>query len=78
MASITIKINKKIYEKLLEIKKDNEDISDVIGRLLDIKEKPKNIKKFFGVWKDLPDEYFEIINSAFKEIREDINRRFSF
>ncbi|KKN29378.1 hypothetical protein LCGC14_0844930, partial [marine sediment metagenome] len=42
-----------------------------------IKEQSKDINKSFGIWKDLPTEYFEIIESDIKEIREGINQRFS-
>jgi len=48
-----------------------------LERLLDIKEQSKDINKSFGIWKDLPAEYFEIIGSDIKEIREGINQRFS-
>ncbi|MEE9378323.1 MAG: antitoxin VapB family protein [Candidatus Lokiarchaeia archaeon] len=73
----TIKINERIYKKLLDSKKDDESISEFLERLLDIKEQSKDINKSFGIWKDLPAEYFEIIESDIKEIREGINQRFS-
>jgi predicted CopG family antitoxin len=73
----TIKISERIYKKLLDSKKDEESITDFLERLLDIKEQSKDINKSFGIWKDLPAEYFEIIESDIKEIREGINQRFS-
>ncbi len=73
----TIKISERIYKKLLEGKKDKESISEFLERLLDVKEQSKDINKSFGIWKDLPAEYFEIIESDIKEIREGINQRFS-
>jgi len=73
----TIKINERIYKKLLDSKEDEESISEFLERLLDIKEQSKDINKSFGIWKDLPAEYFEIIESDIKEIREGINQRFS-
>ena len=72
-----IKISERIYKKLLDSKKDEESITDFLERLLDIKEQSKDINKSFGIWKDLPAEYFEIIESDIKEIREGINQRFS-
>jgi predicted CopG family antitoxin len=73
----TIKIKEFIYTKLLERKKDDESISDVIERLLGFTEQSKNIKKYFGLWKDVPKEYFMIMESDFKETHEEINRRLS-
>jgi len=73
----TIKISERIYKKLLDSKKDEESITEFLERLLDIKEQSKDINKSFGIWKDLPKEYFEIIKSDIKEIREGINQRFS-
>ncbi len=73
----TIKISERIYNKLLDSKKDEESISEFLERLLDIKEQSKDINKSFGIWKDVPAEYFEIIESDIKEIREGINQRFS-
>jgi len=72
-----IKISERIYKKLLDSKKDEESISEFLERLLNIKEQSKDINKSFGIWKDLPTEYFEIIKSDIKEIREGINQRFS-
>jgi len=73
----TIKIDETIYKKLLERKKENESISDVIARILSVQKEPQNIKKFFGLWKDLPEEYFKVMELDQKELREDVNRRFA-
>ncbi len=73
----TIEIDEAIYKKLLERKKENESISDVIARILSIHKESQNFKKFFGLWKDLPEEYFRIIESDREELREDVNRRFA-
>jgi len=73
----TIKISERIYKKLLDSKKDEESISEFLEQLLDIKEQLKDINKSFGIWKDLPVEYFEVIESDVKEIRKGINQRFS-
>jgi len=51
--------------------------SNVIARILNIQIEPQNIKKFFGLWKNLPKEYFKIMESDRKELREDVNRRFA-
>ena len=73
----TIKIDEELYKKLLERKKENESISDLIARILSVQKEPQNIKKFFGLWKDLPEEVFKIMESDQKELRDDINRRFA-
>ena len=73
----TIKIDEIIYKKLLERKKENESISDMIARILSLQKEPQNIKKFFGLWKDLPEEYFKVMELDQKELREDVNRRFA-
>jgi len=73
----TIDISEDVYKKLKGKKKDNETISDVIERILDIRVEPKkDIRKAFGLWKDLPKEILEIMKSAHKEMREEVNRRF--
>lgn len=78
MTHKTIDISEKVYTKLKENKKANESISDVIERILDVKAEPKkDIRKAFGLWKDLPKEILEIMKSAHKEMREEINQRFS-
>lgn len=71
-----IKVKELIYKKLLEIKKNGENLSDVIERLLGITDKQRNIKNCFGLWQDLPTEYFEIMYSDLRKIRDEINQRF--
>lgn len=79
MTHKTIDISENVYNRLNEKKKDNETISDVIERIMGgAKEEPKkDIRKAFGLWKDLPKELLEIMKSAHKEMRDDFNRRFS-
>lgn len=72
-----VKIDETLYKELLERKKEDETISDVIGRMLHSKRKPHNIKKVVGLWKDIPKDYLEIMEADRKELREKINRRFS-
>jgi predicted CopG family antitoxin len=77
MTHITIDISEEVYKKLEEKKKDNETISNVIERVLDLRdESKKDIRKAFGLWKDLPKEILEIMETAHKEMREEIKRRF--
>ncbi len=73
----TIKIDEALYKKLLERKRENESMSDVIARILNINIEPQDIKKFFGLWKNLPKEYFKIIEADQKELRGDVIRRFA-
>ncbi len=77
MTHKTIDISEEVYIKLREKKKDNENISDVIERMLGITKVSKGISEFFGIWKDLPKEIFEIMETAHKEMREEIDKRFS-
>lgn len=61
MTSKTIDIDEETYKRLLERKKENETISEVIDKLLGYEGKDKsNLRQFFGRWKDLPQEYIEI------------------
>lgn len=77
MTSKTIKIDEKTYKRLLQKKKNNETISDVIAKLLGPEKEEKiNLRYFFGRWKDLPKEYFEIMEGAHKELRNNLNKRF--
>ena len=77
MTSKTIEIDEETYKKLLKKKKNNETISEVIDKLLGQENKDKsNLREFFGRWKDLPKDYFEIMEMAHKELRNDINKRF--
>jgi len=77
MTSKTIEIDEETYNKLLKKKKKNETISEVIDQLLGHEKKEKsNLRAFFGRWKDLPKDYFGIMEVAHKELRNDINKRF--
>lgn len=73
----TIKIDEVIYNKLLERKREHESIADVIARILNIQIESQNIKIFFGLWKNLPEEYLKIMEADRKELREDVNRSFT-
>ena len=63
-----------------EKQQEDETISDVIERILNIsleKVPKKDIRKAFGLWKDMPADLLEIMKSAHREMREEVNRRFS-
>ncbi|MBN1799901.1 MAG: hypothetical protein JW891_00245 [Candidatus Lokiarchaeota archaeon] len=77
MTSKTIDIDEETYKRLLKKKKENETFSQLIDKLLGEKEKKKpNLKPFIGRWKELPQEYFEIMEVSHEEIRNEINKRF--
>ena len=76
MTSKTIDIDEELYTKLEEKRKEKESISEVIERLLGEKKDKKDIKRAFGLWKDIPREIINIMESAHEELRQDINRRF--
>lgn len=73
-----IEIDESLYKELLKRKREDETISDVITRILHIQKGPQDIRRFFGLWKDLPEEYFNILEADRNEIREEINKRFTF
>ena len=53
------------------------NISEEVYKKLGITKESKGISEFFGIWKDLPKEILEIMESAHKEMREEINKKFS-
>jgi predicted CopG family antitoxin len=73
----TIKIDEKIYNILLERKREDETIADVIARILNVPSETQDINSFFGLWKSIPEEYLKIMEIDRKELREDINGRFA-
>lgn len=72
-----IEIDDSLYKELLKHKREDETISDVIARILHLQRAPQDIKRFFGLWKELPKEYFKIMEVDRNEIREEINRKFT-
>ena len=74
----TIEISDTVYRKFVERKKDDEEISDVIERLMDIDNGQKKLMKSFRILTNLPDEYIEILKTDINETREEINRRYLF
>lgn len=76
MVSKTISIKAEIYKALIKQKQEGETISDVIARLLGIQKEFTDFKQFFGLWKDLPKEYFDIMEKDRKELHFEINRKF--
>ncbi len=76
MTTKTISIKAEIYEALVKQKQEGETISDVIARLLGFRKDFTDYKQFFGRWKDLPKEYFDIMEEDRKELREEINQQF--
>ena len=77
MAQKTIRISEEVYEKLKKIRMENESISDVINRVLEAKIEPsKDIRKAHGLWKDLPEEVIKIMQTAHRELRDEINKKF--
>jgi len=61
MVSKTISIKSDLYRALLKQKRKGETISDVIARLMGTRKEFIDYNQFFSRWKDLPKEYFEII-----------------
>jgi predicted CopG family antitoxin len=76
MVSKTISIKLEVYKALKKQKQEGETISDVIARLLGLQKEFTDYDQFFGRWKDLPKEYFEIMEKDRCELRAEINRKF--
>jgi len=76
MVSKTISIKADLYRALLKQKRKGETISDVITRLMGTRKEFTDYNQFFSRWKDLPKEYFEVMQLDRKELRAEINRRF--
>ncbi len=67
MASINISIRKEVYDRLKLLKGPEESFSDVIDRLVG---RDKDPMRNFGIWKDLPDDIWEVFEQGFKKARE--------
>jgi len=83
LASKRIEVSPDIYEKLLDARQEGESVTDVLRRLLDAVPHSVNgrkfledLKPFLGLWKNLPDSYFEIMQQDQAELREEFSRRF--
>ena len=76
MSSKNISLKTEIYEELMKHKSKEETLSDVIARLLGKKKEFTDYEQFFGRWKDLPQEYFIIMENARQEFRLEFKRRF--
>jgi predicted CopG family antitoxin len=87
MESKNISIRIDLYEKLKNLKKQDESFSDVIERLLykGLKGNSYRLMKHFGAWSDLPEEFDTILkqfrntfntnmDSRLKERMDDISR----
>lgn len=72
----TLTIKKNVYEKLIIAKPKEESFSKFLDRIVEVKPKKVDIMKFAGAWKDMPDEEFERIKKAIKELRESADKNF--
>ncbi|TFF97479.1 MAG: antitoxin [Promethearchaeota archaeon] len=64
MASKNISITEDVYNKLVQIKRENESFSELITRLLESQK--KNLEKAFGSWDLKKDEKEEIWDPIIK------------
>jgi predicted CopG family antitoxin len=76
MTSENVSIRKDLIARLIKEKKDHETISDVIERYLGKQKTPQDIKRFFGIWKDNDDTFFEAFMQAREIISKDLKKRF--
>jgi predicted CopG family antitoxin len=77
MVSKNIAIRDELYERLDKLKEKNESFSDLIERLLDEGQKGSFawVKKYLGIWKDMPEEFFEVMRIAHVNFEHDMNAR---
>ncbi len=75
MASHNISLKHEIYQRLVEIKEENESFSDLIERLLEEGQKGtfSRLKKYFGPDTSIP-EGEDLVKQKMKEVRENINQ----
>ena len=62
----TIDLDEETYKKLLQVKRKDETITDVVKRLLSSKGQ-KSLMRFAGIWEDLTDEEWQKIQQALEE-----------
>ena len=72
----TIAIPAETYDELVKQKAGDETVADVLARLIGKRKELAHFGAFFGRWRDLPNEYFEIMEKAHHEIRAEFNRSF--
>jgi predicted CopG family antitoxin len=76
MTTARVPISKDVIARLMRKKRQGETISDVIGRLIGEDEpKEQDIMQFFGRWKDLPEEVFDVFRESGIEIRKEFLKR---
>lgn len=68
-----ISISKDLYESLINQKKQDETISDLINRLLEgqniFESNFEKMKQCFGISRELPNEFVNAFRHASKELR---------
>jgi len=67
MGTKTISIMDDVYELLVKNRRDNESFSDVIRRALS---KKKEIMRFAGIWKDMPEEKKIAMRKTIESLRD--------
>ena len=72
-----VPLRKDVIDKLQDKRREGESISDVISRLLGNNERDQDLSSFFGRWKDVPDEVFEVMEAANDDMRKEFKERFT-
>lgn len=77
MASKNISIRLDLYKKLKKLKQVDESFSDIIEKLLNegLKGTPYRLMKHFGAWKDLPEDFDDIVENFRETVNKDIELR---
>jgi len=77
MASKNISIRLDLYKKLKKLKQVDESFSDIIEKLLNegLKGTPSRLMKHFGAWKDLPEDFDDIVENFRETVNKDIELR---
>ncbi len=66
----TISVTDTAYNLLQSMKSEDEDVSEVIIRLL---KKKSSLLECAGLWRDIPDEKIEEMEEGMKEMRKILN-----
>jgi len=67
MTDKTIDISEDVYKKLMDLKSENESISNLILRLINEDKKSDSIEEFAGIFKEDSDEWEEIERILYEE-----------
>lgn len=77
MASHQISIRDNVYQKLKNMKQENESYSDIIERLLSNKGNVEDLKELYGILGEDDLGFQDILKSSRKDIQKALETRFT-